>query len=317
MRHSITFVTETDNLGMFGKKRMQRMLESLAPQLTEENHRLKQVEYIVSFDPTDISEVEVRRQFATVSFPEGITWRFMGCTGLTYYDLKNEGFKAATGDLVLCIDSDVLPQAGWLRAILTAFERPEVTVLAGHTHIELSSWYNKSFALFWTFPLPETGGLQEAKHFMANNVHFRRPWIAAHLYPQRQAFHDHNRLLLQALHDEGKKLYQHTDARALHDAPRWMAFVKRTFCHGYDNIVEARDAGHHHKATFRGGLCRWHTQLRRSLQRMVANRKLVGLPAIAVPYATGLATIFFTCQLLGEWITLVRPQWIKRYFTLW
>jgi GT2 family glycosyltransferase len=50
--------------------------------------------------------------------------------GLSY--ARNAGFSAATGDILIAIDDDVIVPSGWLERLVTPFARPEVMAVTGH-----------------------------------------------------------------------------------------------------------------------------------------------------------------------------------------
>jgi GT2 family glycosyltransferase len=50
--------------------------------------------------------------------------------GLSY--ARNAGLAAATGDIAIAIDDDVIVPAGWLERLIVPFARPEITAVTGH-----------------------------------------------------------------------------------------------------------------------------------------------------------------------------------------
>jgi GT2 family glycosyltransferase len=50
--------------------------------------------------------------------------------GLSY--ARNAGFSAATGNILIAIDDDVIVPSGWLERLVTPFARPEVMAVTGH-----------------------------------------------------------------------------------------------------------------------------------------------------------------------------------------
>lgn len=59
--------------------------------------------------------------------------------------------------MIVFLDSDVIPEEGWLAGLLRAFRNPAVQVVCGGTYISLEGLYSKTVALFWFFPLREEG----------------------------------------------------------------------------------------------------------------------------------------------------------------
>ena len=63
------------------------------------------------------------------------------------------------------LDSDVVPEPGWLDRLLDALAGPGVEVVAGGTYVEPVGLVGKTFALTWFFPLrgdDEIGSLDAA-----------------------------------------------------------------------------------------------------------------------------------------------------------
>ena len=80
----------------------------------------------------------------------------------------------ADGDLLLFVDSDVLPEEGWLAHLLGSFHRPDVKVVCGQTYVAPTSVFATAFALGWTYDLrDDLGGLIQPTKFYANNIVFR------------------------------------------------------------------------------------------------------------------------------------------------
>jgi cellulose synthase/poly-beta-1,6-N-acetylglucosamine synthase-like glycosyltransferase len=81
-----------------------------------------------------------------------IQLRIIPASGLHYYDLKNFGAKHSKGELIIFLDSDVIPENGWLIGLLESFQRPDVLVVGGNTYMTEGSLYEKSLALLYFFP---------------------------------------------------------------------------------------------------------------------------------------------------------------------
>jgi hypothetical protein len=94
--------------------------------------------------------------------------------GLEYYPLKNFGASFAAGDLLLFVDSDVLPEAGWLAHLVGSFGQPDVHAVSGQTYIAPVDLTSRAYALGWTYALRDAdGGLVTPRKFYANNLALR------------------------------------------------------------------------------------------------------------------------------------------------
>ena len=60
-----------------------------------------------------------------------------------YYQQKNVGAQLAEGRLLVFLDSDVVPNEGWLHHLLEATVDSTVSLVSGDTTIECDSFYAK------------------------------------------------------------------------------------------------------------------------------------------------------------------------------
>ena len=51
------------------------------------------------------------------------------CSGGRYYDLKNNGVRLTEGNIVVFLDSDTVPQPGWLSNLLLPFRQPHCCLI--------------------------------------------------------------------------------------------------------------------------------------------------------------------------------------------
>ena len=86
--------------------------------------------------------------------------------GLSY--ARNAGFAAATGEIVIAIDDDVVVPAGWLERLIAPFARPEVAAVTGNVlPLELDTESQCRFEAY--------GGLGKGfERFERNGAWFRR-----------------------------------------------------------------------------------------------------------------------------------------------
>ncbi|HEY5944904.1 MAG TPA: glycosyltransferase family A protein [Kofleriaceae bacterium] len=150
-----------------------------------------------------------------------------------YYEHKNAGFAAATGDIIAFIDGDCDPTPGWLAAMLEPFATG-ARVVAGATSYagDLAPLANE---LDFPYFDPErrhfgaTTRTQSATvlNFFANNVAFARDVFAAHRYPTIEPmFHGQCQVLALQLANAGIAITFAPNARVTHawpdDAAEWL-----------------------------------------------------------------------------------------------
>ena len=103
------------------------------------------------------------------------TLRLTAAPGLNYYEQKNRGAREAAAEIVVYLDSDVIPEDNWLISLLTPFPDSNVQVVSGNSYLTATGPYSKAFALFWFFPLPANTkcGLRAAPRFSSPNNRWR------------------------------------------------------------------------------------------------------------------------------------------------
>lgn len=296
MRHfpSFSVIVEWENARLNGSVRAIRMLRQLFSQISELGEEIdRRPELIVLYEKDVVTSHTIEMALSSASADNALVDLCLHATeGSNYYGQKNEGAELASRDYLLFLDSDVVPEAGWLRALLGSL-RHGIDVVAGSTYVEPDSFFGRAFGLFWFFPLRSPlGGLIETNFFYANNVIFRRNLFLAYKFPDLPLYRGHCAALAGILRQRGVRLYQQRNARVAHPPPQARHFVHRALCEGHDLTVNARLAG-----------CRKELdahELRHQLQlvrRRINNR----LPHVKVGHSERLAAM-----MLGRTYCLLR-----------
>jgi hypothetical protein len=127
--------------------------------------------------------------------------RAIAADGAQYYQLKNVGARAARGDVVALLDTDVVPDRGWLAAVDASMEAG-VDFSAGISHRSYSESavplpeiiLDLAGSISWGFVLGAAAGdWIEPRGFLSHNIAFRRPVLLpfletylAHQFPRDQ-----------------------------------------------------------------------------------------------------------------------------------
>jgi len=196
---SLSIVVESRNTD----GRIDRVLAQLAPQVG-----------VAQVVVTHAGLTAAQRRSAETRLRRPIHWVELA-RDAGYYDHKNRGFDASTGDIVAFLDGDTDPSPGWLAALTAPFA-DGAQVVAGKTS------YPGALAALGTeldFPLfaAETPGCVRA--FFANNVAFRREVFAARRYPELPMFHGQCQVLALQLRAAGIAIRFAPDARVTHAWP--------------------------------------------------------------------------------------------------
>jgi hypothetical protein len=290
MTPDVSVIVEWENSALAGVERAHTALKRLAEEVSGSHRR---VEVLICHDEDTPPDVPLTGG----GLPDG--WRTVRVPDARYYELKNHGAAAAAGAIVVFLDSDAIPEPGWLEGILSPFADPAVHVVAGHAYIQPDSLYSKAFALWWFFPLrarPQPPA--PVAHFFANNVAFRRATFLAHPFsPVEGTSRGACVELAKSLRAAGCTIWQTSAAQIAHPAPRgWRHFALRALAQGRDRL--ARERGW--RATLLGSLARLARSVAVGCVRTLRDRRAVGLPLAGVPAAIALCCAYYGLYFAGD-----------------
>jgi hypothetical protein len=349
--HSFAVVIEWENAISAGNERARQMLAELRNQINElknfsvdtkeptETSYLKSfrfpAEVIISFDTHEVVEAELR-WLARELIPESdnnINLRILPSPLSGYYGLKTNGINHTDADLVILLDSDVIPKEGWLRNMLATFSDDKVNVVLGNTYIDEKSVYGKAFALAWFFhvrsdrdDLEETDG----SYTHVNSIAYRKEILDK--YPLDSSVGGYRGSCgwqIAELRNAGIPVHYNHKAKIGHPPPRWFKhFMHRAVGEGRDDYLNAKYSYNalkknpsritaHGKEpkeikvplslrTFRKGFNR--------LQKIVRNRQQADLSLAATPFAVAIMAFYYFLYLLGNLATRLFPQFMLKHF---
>jgi Glycosyl transferase family 2 len=296
----VSLVVEWDNVRLAGASRARAMLDRLREELGAADRPVPEVLLVHDGRPGDVAEAQ------RILAPSGADVRVVSAPGCDYYALKNAGARTARGELVAFLDCDVVPEPGWLRALLEPFSDPGVAVVAGATYLEPDGFWGRAMALASVFELrAETADVAPAERFFANSVAFRRETALAFPFPELAGSSRASCVVLaHRLAEAGAGIVESRAARAAHPAPTGVRrALGRALVHGRDTVVLA-DAGVGETVTTRAGARRL-AQLLRSAHR---DRRRLGLSPFALPLAAAIAVAYYGVAAAGAVFARVAPQ---------
>lgn len=298
MTPDVSVIVEWDNAALAGEARARSALKRLADEVAGSR---QPVEVLICH--------EEGAPPGGSGLPAG--WRTVCVPGARYYELKNRGAAIATGGIVVFLDSDAIPEPGWLEGLIAPFADPAVEVVAGHAYIQPDCLVSKAFALWWFFPLrADQEPLKPVTSFFANNVAFRRPAFLAHPFkPVEGTSRGACVALAKELGQAGVTIWKTAAAQVAHPAPRgWRHFALRALAQGRDRL--ARETGW--KATPLGSLERLARHVAAGVVTTLRDRRKVGLWRAGVPAAMALCCAYYGLYFAGEAATLLGVTAVRR-----
>ncbi|HVL98427.1 MAG TPA: glycosyltransferase [Egibacteraceae bacterium] len=314
----LTIVIEWENVLLAEAERALRMLTTLGRQVADLGWP---AEALVLFDDGEVDRAMVERAVAASRLDrhQAVSVELIAVRGLHYYDLKNAGASRARGDIVVFLDSDVVPEQGWLANLLEPFSRPDVEVVGSNPYIEATSLYSKMFALTWFFPLrTEHGPVRPARQFYANSVAFRRATLAAHPFPTGDGrARGACTTLSMMLRDEGITVWCNPRAKVAHPPPNGLRhFLVRALYDGHDRAVEVRRRHDAPALVLARGVAQNALETGRGLFRILRYRTHVGLDGTGVPAVLALSMTYAAVRMAGYLVATVRPDAIPDRFSI-
>lgn len=307
MVSSVSIVIEWENVLLSGSSRAERMLELVIAQA----NRLPAVREILISATEEQPSLEGRPP----ALRSDITWRLLLNRGRHYYELKNLGAQQALGELIVFVDSDVIPEADWLEQLLAPFEDAATAVSCGRAYIDASDLYTRAFALFWFFPVrdpgrparqPHKGGATwpHTHHFFANNIAFRRATALAHPFPASTSSSRGACLqLADSLKQDGIAIVLNNRALVAHPPPLpGEHFTQRALAQGRDRYLRSRGLSR----TILGSCWRWGRNSARTVVKIAWLHRKVDLPLLQVPLAWLIGLTYYGLYWLGEVATILR-----------
>lgn len=316
---SFSVIIEWENAKLSELTRTRRMLSALGDQIQElDPSKWQRPEIVILYDPAAINPKMIQD---TVAGAMGVTLpasalKILSAKKMRYYELKNYGAKQTEADVLVFLDSDVIPEPGWLAALLGGVTQPGVDVIGGNTYIAPESLYSRAFGLFWFFPLRSLGiNAIPSEHFFANNVAIKKTVFDKHHFPCHQKFRGQCTDLAKTLRENNYGLFLHPAARVTHPPPNGgYHFIIRALCAGHDLVLTATE--HQRETSINAAWRRFINQVRASRQRIKIHRREVELGSATGIAAQGIAIAYYGLVFVGECITMTKPDFISKHFPI-
>jgi hypothetical protein len=313
-------IIEWENMQFSENDRCRAMLQELASQIQRFSDRHAELsspfEVLIQFDDDRVSRDAIEA-FIRPFFPKDFSAARVQCvasSGHSYYSQKNQGAKRSQGEFIVFLDSDVIPDTGWLNQLLSTFDDPEVFVACGNCYVAPEGIVSKAFALGWFFSLRSSmPTIRKQSRFFANNVAFRRDVALEYPFqPIDGASRGACRLLARQLEANGIPIHLNTAAQVSHPAPNGLAHtMARAISQGRDNLLLARRRG---RGSVPSSLARVFRHQIRSWLRIMRHRRDVGMRLTSVPTAILIATLYYSLYFVGDLLLRVCPKYMETRF---
>ncbi len=307
----ISVVLEWDNTLFAAESRSIAMLRELGLQVSAYD---APVELLFCFD-SDTITIDAFSTLLAEHLPAHLSWRPIPAPSAHYYTLKNIGASHASGDIIVFLDSDVIPKPGWLRSILAPFADPAVQVVSGLSMIDATDLYSRSFALFWFFHFPSSDTrTYPVESVLVNNIAFRRDLLLTHPFQEiAGASRGACVALSRRLIHEGVTIWRSDAARVAHPAPNGIDhFLKRALAQGRDHLILSRCFDTFWRTTILGSIARFGYYQLRSWRNILVHHAHVGLQPLAIPAAVAIASTYYGLFFTGELLTHLRVPAVRR-----
>lgn len=318
--YTVSVILEWENALRSGEDRASDMLRELGAQLAERRMILDSAtsssrwELISVFDPLCITEAAVREAVERSLDAETLSLDciYLPAPSADYYAMKNLGVERANGIIVVLLDSDVVPDQGWLAELLRPFESPVVSIVSSACYIEPRGLVRKVLALIWVFePRGAGSGLRivgdrwSNSTAIANSTAYRREVFLSNPFDDSSGTARGSCARQVArFRAMGIPVFRNYRARLNHPAPVGLvAFPERSIARGRDVMLG------------RGWLRMVGSELRRGT-RLFHMRSAVGLSVWQLPAALFVAFAWWGFMLTGAIATKVAPSYMRRHFLL-
>jgi glycosyl transferase family 2 len=309
----LSVIVELDNVRHGEGPRARIMFARLLEQIRQIPELHGRVEILIPYDQRGVDRPEIESVVGPLTGHDGLSLELVPTDGLRYYQLKNEGGRRARGELILFVDSDVLPEETWLRRLLDSFTDPEREVVAANSYVDRDTFYAKTFALGWYFParLPD-GPLIEQPTTYVNTIAMRRHIFEKHPFPEDVTLYmDQGLIWAQGVNRNGIRTFLNPGARVAHPPPH---FLRSAFINGYDLAMRTPQPGESKLGSFRRTYWGFRENLREASGRIRRGYREVGLSRTAVPFALALAGTYWMLWGVAELTTRWAPGLIPHRY---
>jgi len=247
---SFSIIIEWENLRFADMRITQKMLKKTAKQITEIfQNQFIHPEIIIAYNKEITADYDIEQlvKDALQNCLSLIDLKIIPTPDLNYYEQKNFAADYCSNEILILVDSDVIPDDRWLMSLLKPFSDPNVSVVGGTDYMDAVTPFEKGYNLFWIMPPKKDleGKTAQLTPLLPNNVAYRREVFLQNKYPSTPAFRgatvDHYYLIK----NKGYKIIS-SNARVCHGTTNGLKHIAvRALSEGHDKFLAWR--GSHDK----------------------------------------------------------------------
>lgn len=312
----VSIILEWENAILSELDRTEALLQQVFQQTQS---RFEKFEVLILHNEAQVSQLFIWDflKKAIPGFLEAVNLNFqvVDLKGAHYFELKNKGAELASGEVLIFLDSDIIPQENWLSLILEAHDDYPNALISGHSYIDYSTLVGKAFALAWFFPLPsDQSDVLPVDLIFSNNFLAPRTLMLENPYPLLG--HGITRgadvILWKRLKSKGVPLYVHHGAKASHPSPNGIQhIVIRALAEGRDEYRKFLEpeflVAKPLQKFLRLGLFRSKKVLRSNFK----NGNRVGLKWYEMPITISLMLFYYQLYVLGGILAALFPKFTQ------
>ena len=273
-------------------------------------------EVVIVFDPDTGSRESIQQLVSCTADARGWPGKVKivsSPAGTRYYGHKNFGASLTQKPVIVFLDSDLIPDDGWLQGMLEPLSDFRVSLVVANTYMESHSLYANCVGLFWIFDTrSKRPALTRTKRLLANSFAVRRAVFEKFPFPQRPTFRGQCSELASILATHGIVMHQNSAAQASHPPPEGARhFMERALFAGHDECSYRALAG---PVPVRQAFAQFRIDLRAVRQRMALRAPAVGAGFTTVVAAACLGFAFYFLKLTGFAITALWPTAVPQMF---
>lgn len=229
------------------------------------------------------------------------------------FQLKNRGVIEAKGELIVFLDSDIIPAEDWLGELLNGHTQHPNDLVSGMSYIDHEDLKGKAFALNWFFPLPTSSKkLIEVSLIHSNNFIARREILLANPFPKMAegVTRGADVLLWEKMKAKGIKIFIHEGARATHPCPNgWSHFFNRGMAEGRDAYQFLLEKEKAEKSPGWQFFKQYALRCQKVFTNTFSKGKSVDLQIIEFPLVIGIMIFYYHLYFLGGFAAKFFPKY--------